>query len=152
MVYTTPRPDDDAHLAAWRRRPAEDTARSINIRLPLDLARRLRTEAAERRVSVGRYVGDILRVALGDLPGGLPPASTPPSIAAGSMTPPQTPPVPDDPGHVRLRDLRIIQLHTRRDGEPRPLHAADRATVLRILRADLAWVERDGGDDDDGGA
>jgi len=41
MVYTTPHPDDDEQLAAWRRRQAEDTARSINIRLPLGLARRL---------------------------------------------------------------------------------------------------------------
>ncbi len=41
MVYTTPHPDDDAQLAAWRRRQAEDAVRSINIRLPLSLARRL---------------------------------------------------------------------------------------------------------------
>jgi len=134
MVYTTPRPDDDAQLAAWRRRQAEDAVRSINIRLPLDLARRLRAEAAARGVPAGRYVGDLLRVTLGDLPGGQPPAPTPPSIAAGSMTLPQTPPMPDDPGHVRLRDLRIIQLHTGRDGEPRQLDTADKATVLRILR------------------
>jgi len=40
-----------------------------------------------------------------------------------------------------LHDLRIIQLHTGRDGEPRHLDTADRATVLRILRADLAWLE-----------
>ncbi len=60
MVYTTPHPDDDAQLAAWRRRQAEDAVRSINIRLPLDLARRLRAEAAERRLSVGRYVGNLL--------------------------------------------------------------------------------------------
>ncbi len=141
MVYTTPHPDDDAQLAAWRRRQAEDTARSINIRLPLGLARRLRAEAAGRGISVGRDVGDLLLVTLGDLPGGQPPAPTPPSIAAGSMTLPQTPPVPDDPGHVRLRDLRIIQLHTGRDGEPRQLDTADKATVLRILRADLAWLK-----------
>jgi len=42
---------------------------------------------------------------------------------------------------VRLRDLRIIQLHTGRDGEPRQLDAADRSTVLRILEADLAWLK-----------
>ncbi len=48
MVYTTPHPDDDAQLAAWRRRQAEDAVRSINIRLPLGLARRLRAEAAAR--------------------------------------------------------------------------------------------------------
>ena len=46
-----------------------------------------------------------------------------------------------DPGQVRLRDLRIIQLYTGRDGEPRQLDTADTATVLRILRADLAWLE-----------
>ncbi len=48
MVYTTPHPDDDAQLAAWRRRQAEDAVRSINIRLPLGLARRLRAEASAR--------------------------------------------------------------------------------------------------------
>ena len=46
-----------------------------------------------------------------------------------------------DPGQVRLRDLRIIQLREGRDGEPRQLDAADRATVLRILEADLAWLK-----------
>jgi len=46
-----------------------------------------------------------------------------------------------DPEQVRLRDLRIIQLHTGHDGEPRQLDTADKATVLRILRADLAWLE-----------
>jgi len=76
MVYTTPHPDD-AQLAAWRRRQAEDAVRSINIRLPLGLARRLRAEAAARGVSVGRYVGNLLRVALGDLPGGPPPPAAP---------------------------------------------------------------------------
>jgi hypothetical protein len=140
MVYTTPRPDDDAQLAAWRRRQAEDAVRSINIRLPLDLARRLRAEAAARGVPAGRYVGDLLRVTLGDLPGGQPPAPTPPSIAAGSMTLPQTPPVPDDPGHVRLRDLRIIQLHTGRDGEPRQLDTAERPPCSASC-ADLAWLK-----------
>ena len=68
------------------------------------------------------------------------PAPTPPSIAGGPMTPPQTPPTPDDPGQVHLRDLRIIQLHTGRDGEPRQFATADHATVLRILEADLAWL------------
>jgi len=48
MVYTTPHPDDDERLAAWRRRQAEDVVRSINIRLPLGLARCLRAEAAAR--------------------------------------------------------------------------------------------------------
>ena len=133
MVYTTPRPDDDAQLAAWRRRQAEDAVRSINIRLPLNLARRLRAEAAEGGVSVGRYVGGLLRTALGDLPGGSLPAPAPPAA-----------PAPVDPGRVGLRDLRIIQLHTGRDSEPRPLDTADKATVLRILRADLAWLEENG--------
>ncbi len=45
-----------------------------------------------------------------------------------------------DPGQVRLRDLRLIQLREGRDGEPRQRDAADRATVLRILEADLAWL------------
>ena len=52
-------------------------------------------------------------------------------------------------GQVRLRDLRIIQLHTGRDGEPRQLDTADKATVLRIMHADLAWLEHTG---DGGGA
>ncbi len=82
MVYTTPRPDDDAQLAAWRRRQAEDAVRSINIRLPLGLARRLRAEAAARGVPAGRYVGDLLRAALGDLPGDPPLAPTPPAAPA----------------------------------------------------------------------
>jgi len=46
-----------------------------------------------------------------------------------------------DPLLVRLRDLRIIQLHTNCDGEPRQLDTADRATVLRILEEDLAWLK-----------
>ncbi len=135
MVYTTPHPDDDAQLAAWRRRQAEDAVRSINIRLPLDLARRLRAEAAERRLSVGRYVGNLLRTALGDLP----PVPTPPVAASVPVTPP--PPTPVDPGQVRLRDLRIIQLREGRDGEPRQLAVADKAIVLHILEADLAWLK-----------
>ncbi len=141
MVYTMPHPDDDAQLAAWHRRQAEDAVRSINIRLPLDLARRLRAEAAERRLSVGRYVGNLLRVALGDLPGVLSPASTP--------TPPA--PVPVDPGQVSLRDLRIIQLREGRDSAQaaRQLDSADTAAVLCLLRADLAWLEHAG---DGGGA
>ncbi len=136
MVYTTPRPDDDAHLAAWRRRPAEDAVRSINIRLPLDLARRLRAEAAARRVPAGRDVGDLLRVALGDLPGVPPPAAPTPPAA----------PVPVDPGPVSLRALRIIQFWDGRNGARTGLAAVDKATVLRLLRADLAWLERAGSD------
>jgi len=42
---------------------------------------------------------------------------------------------------VSLHDLHIIQLREGRDGEPRPLDTADEATLLRILRADLAWLE-----------
>ncbi len=140
MVYTTPRPDDDAQLAAWRRRQAEDAVRSINIRLPLGLARRLRTEAAERRISVGRYVGDLLRAPLGDLPGGPPPVPASPAAADGLVTPTQTL-VPVDAGQVSLRALRIIQLREGRDGEPSQLDTADKATVLRILEADLAWLK-----------
>ena len=120
--------------------------RSINIRLPLDLVRRLRAEAAARGVPAGRYVDDLLRVALGDLP----PAPTPPVAARVPVTP--TPPASVDPGQVRLRDLGIIQLLEGRDGELTRLAATDKATVLRILRADLAWLERDGRDDDGGGA
>ncbi len=146
MVYTTPRPDDDAHLAAWRRRQAEDAVRSINIRLPLDLARRLRAEAAEGGVSVGRYVGNLLRTALGDLP----PVPAPPVAASVPVTP--TPPTPVDPGQVRLRDLGIIQLGEGRDSDLTGLAAVDTATVLHILRADLAWVERAGNGDDGGSA
>lgn len=67
MVYTTPHPDDDERQAAWRRRQAEDVVRSINIRLPLGLARCLRAEAAARGVSVGRYVGDLFRIRRADL-------------------------------------------------------------------------------------
>jgi len=150
MVYTTPHPDDDEQLAAWRRRQAEDAVRSINIRLPLGLARRLRAEATARRVSVGRYVGDLLRVALGDLPGGPPPAPAQPVVDSVPVT--STLPAPVDPGQVCLRNLRIIQLLEGRDGELPGLAATDKATVLRILRADLAWLERDGRDDDGGGA
>ncbi len=42
---------------------------------------------------------------------------------------------------VRLRDLRIVQLREGPAGDPRQRDAADHATVLRILRADLAWLE-----------
>ncbi len=72
MSYGTPRPGDDAQLRAWRQRYAEESERSFNIRLPLALARHLRAEAAQRGVPPSRYVGDLLRAALGDLPG--PPA------------------------------------------------------------------------------
>ena len=44
MVYATPHSDDQ--LATWCRWQAEDTAHSINICLPLGLARRLRVSAA----------------------------------------------------------------------------------------------------------
>jgi len=45
------------------------------------------------------------------------------------------------PGQINLHDLRIIQLREGRDGEPRHLAAADPATVLRILEADLTWLK-----------
>jgi len=48
-------------------------------------------------------------------------------------------------GRVDLHDLRIVRLREGRDGEPRQLDTADKVTVLRILRADLAQLE-EGGD------
>ncbi len=108
------------------------------IRLPLSLARRLRAEAAARGVPAGRYVGDLLRAALGDLPGVPSPAAAP--------TPPAAP-APVDPGQVSLRALRIIQLWDGRNGARTGLAPVDTATVLRILRADLAWLERADADD-----
>jgi len=71
------------------------------------------------------------------------PASTPQASAAPPPAEGSTKGVEEavDPGQVRLRDLRIIQLHTGRDSEPRQFDTADRATVLRVLRADLAWLE-----------
>jgi len=77
------------------------------------------------------------------------PATTPSvaSIPAPSPTVPLSvkptgdAPVTTDAGQLRLRDLRIIQLHTGRDGEPRQLDTADPAVVLRILEADLAWLK-----------
>ncbi len=151
--YGTPQPGDDAPLRAWRRRYAEDTERGFSLRLPLALARRLRAEAAARGLPHSRYVADLLRVALGDLPGGPALALTPPPAAPTPASPAPVAPAPALPasaarGQVDLRALRIIQLHTGRDGEPRQLDTADTATVLRILRADLAWLERDGADRD----
>jgi len=146
MSDGTPRPGDDAHLRAWRRRYAEETERSVSLRLPLALARRLRAEAAARGVPHSRDVADLLRAALGDLPGGPARAAAPPP-PAGALDAPApdastpTGPAPAARGQVRVRDLRIIQLYLGRDGEPRQLDTADIATVLRILRADLAWVE-----------
>ncbi len=137
--YGTPQPGDDAQLRAWRRRYVEDTERSFSLRLPLALARRLRAEAAARGLPHSRYVADLLRVALGDLPGGPALASTPPPAA-----PTPASPAPAAQGQVDLRALRIIQL---REGEgagraePRQLDNTDKATVLRIMRADLAWLE-----------
>jgi len=64
--------------------------------------------------------------------------TAPAAIAA----PDKLAPVPPVEGSaVHLRDLRIIQLREGRDGEPRQLDAADLATVLRILEADLAWLK-----------
>ncbi len=133
--YGTPQPGDDAQLRAWRRRYVEDTERSFSLRLPLALARRLRAEAATRGLPHSRYVADLLRVALGDLPGGPALASTPPPAA-----PTPASPAPAAQGQVDLRALRIIQLREG-EGEGHQLDTTDKATVLRILRADLAWLE-----------
>jgi len=136
--YGTPQPGDDAPLRAWRRRYAEDTERSFSLRLPLALARRLRAEAAARGLPHSRYVADLLRIALGDLPGAPALASTPPLAA-----PTPASPAPAAQGQVDLRAHRIIQL---REGagagrdEPRQRDTADTATVRRILEADLAWL------------
>jgi len=83
-----------------------------------------------------RYVADLFRAALGDLPSG-------PAIAPAPPPPVGAPNAPtlDARGQVDLRTLRVIQLREGRAGEPHPRDTADRATVLRILRADLAWVE-----------
>jgi len=70
-----------------------------------------------------------------------PAASAPPPTAAVSVKPTEEPVTSVDPGQVRLRDLRLIQLREGRSGELRQLDTADKATVLRILRADLAWLE-----------
>ncbi len=137
--YGTPQPGDDAPLRAWRRRYVEDTERSFSLRLPLALARRLRAEAAARGLPHSRYVADLLRVALGDLPGGPALASTPTPAAPAPASPTSA-----AQGQVDLRALRIIQL---REGEgegrddPGQRDTADTATVLRILEADLAWLK-----------
>ncbi len=133
--YGTPQPGDDAQLRAWRRRYVEDTERSFSLRLPLALARRLRAEAAAHGLPHSRYVADLLRVALGDLPGGPALAPIPPPAA-----PTPASPAPAAQGQVDLRALRIIQLREG-EGEGRQLDTTDKATVLRILRADLAWLE-----------
>ena len=44
---------------------------------------------------------------------------------------------------VRLRELGIIQLREGQNGVPHLLDEAERAVVLRILRADLAQLEED---------
>ena len=146
-------------MRAWRRRYAEDTERGFSLRLPLALARRLRAEAAAHGVPHSRYVADLLRVALGDLPGGPALATAPPPTvgAPAAPTPAAPPPAAPPPaaptpasatpaaqGQVDLRALRIIQLHEGRD-DPGQLDTADTATVLRLLRADLAWLEMGGG-------
>jgi len=148
--YGTPQPGDDAQLRAWRRRYAEDTERGFSLRLPLALARRLRAEAAARGLPHSRDVADLLRVALGDLPGGPALAPTPPPAAPTPASPAPVAPAPALPasaarGQVDLRALRIIQL---REGagagagrnDPGQFDTADTATVLRILEADLAWL------------
>ncbi len=146
MSYGTPQPDDDAQLRAWRRRYAEDRERTFSLRLPLAVARRLRSEAAVQGRGPSRYVADLLRAALGDFPGdpALAPAPPPP-VGAPDTPAPDAPtsasPTPDARGQVDLRTLHVIQLREGRAGEPHPRDTADRATVLRVLRADLAWLE-----------
>ena len=151
--YGTPQPGDDAPLRAWRRRYAEETERGFSLRLPLALplalARRLRAEAAAHGVPHSRYVADLRRVARGDLPGGPALATAPPpTVGAPAAPPPAAPPpasaTPAVQGQVDLRALRIIQFHEGRD-DPGQLDTADTATVLRLLRADLAWLEMGGG-------
>jgi hypothetical protein len=147
--YGTPQPGDDAPLRAWRRRYAEETERGFSLRLPLALARRLRAEAAAHGVPHSRYVADLLRVALGDLPGGPALATAPPPTVGAPAAPTPAAPTPASAtpaaqGQVDLRALRIIQLHEGRD-DPGQLDTADTATVLRLLRADLAWLEMGGG-------
>jgi len=142
--YGTPQPGDDAQLRAWRRRYAEDTERGFSLRLPLALARRLRAEAAAHGVPHSRYVADLLRVALGDLPGGPALATAPPPTVGAPAAPTPASATPAAQGQVDLRALRIIQLHEGRD-DPGQLDTADTATVLRLLRADLAWLEMGGG-------
>jgi len=148
--YGTPQPGDDAQLRAWRRRYVEDTERSFSLRLPLALARRLRAEAAARGLPHSRYVVDLLRVALGDLPGGPALAPTPPPAAPTPASPAPVAPAPALPasvaqGQVDLRALRIIQLRegagagAERD-DLGQFDTADTATVRRILEADLAWL------------
>jgi hypothetical protein len=138
--YGTPQPGDDAQLRAWRRRYVEDTERSFSLRLPLALARRLRAEAAARGLPHSRYVADLLRVALGDLPGGPALATAPPPTVGAPAAPPPAAPPPAAQGQVDLRALRIIQLHEGR-ADPGQRDTADTATVLRILEADLAWLK-----------
>jgi len=158
-----------APLRAWRRRYADDTERGFSLRLPLALARRLRAEAAAHGVPHSRYVADLLRVALGDLPGGPALATAPPPTVGAPAAPTPAAPTPAAPtpaaptpaaptpaaptpaaptpaaqGQVDLRALRIIQLHEGRDDRGQ-LDTADTATVLRLLRADLAWLEMGGG-------
>jgi len=144
--YGTPQPGDDAQLRAWRRRYAEETERGFSLRLPLALARRLRAEAAARGLPHSRYVADLLRVALGALPGGPALTPTPTPAAPTPASPAPLAPAPALPasvarGQVDLRALRIIQL---REGagrnDPGQVDTADTATVLRILDADLAWL------------
>ncbi len=74
-----------------------------------------------------------------DTPDARPPSEdrTPRSTVPDKLAPV----TPMDEDVVHLHDLRIIQLREGRDGEPRQLDTADKATVLRLLRADLAWLE-----------
>jgi len=106
----------------------------------LALARRLRAEAAARGLPHSRYVADLLRVALGDLPGGPALATAPPPTVGAPAAPPPAAPPPAAQGQVDLRALRIIQLHEGR-ADPGQRDTADTATVLRILEVDLAWLK-----------
>ncbi len=137
MSYGTPQPGDDAQLRAWRRRYAEDTERGFSLRLPLALARRLRAEAA-RGVPHSRYAADLLRAALGDLPGGPALAAVPPPTA-GAPGAPDAPDAPDAPppnarGQVDLRTLRVIQLREGRAGTPPARHRRARHRAPRPAR------------------
>ena len=140
MSYGTPQPGDDAQLRAWRRRYTEDRERTFSLRLPLALARRLRREAAVQGRGPSRYVADLFRAALGDLPGGPALATAPPPTVGAPAAPPPAAPPPAAQSQVDLRALRIIQLHEGR-ADPGQRDTADTATVLRILEADLAWLK-----------
>ncbi len=129
MSYGTPQPGDDAQLRAWRRRYTEDRERTFSLRLPLALARRLRREAAVQGRGPSRYVADLFRAALGDLPSG-------PAIAPAPPPPVGAPNAPtlDAGGQVDLRTLRVIQLREGRAGTPPARHRRARHRAPRPAR------------------